>query len=258
MKIKNLITVICLDCSSLFNNLLLLLKKHLITFYKSITIFKFLLFKNRYMIFPLITLALVTFIFNNNLDYFNDFTIGNLNNINLFNIKSIIFLFITIYLAYIKLNFLIRTIALIKGFSFFYREIKTNLIKDIKFMCLYFYIFNLFFVSISILFIINLINNIFTINSDLGMLINYSTNITSLLILCFYFYEIINHKFNINTSPEGEINPLKILFLIGIVFTPLIVFNLYADEINNLLGNNIFKFSSFAFTDSTKDFNYNE
>src|ERR1700724_1954684 len=198
MKIKNLITVICLDCSSLFNNLLLLLKKHLITFYKSITIFKFLLFKNRYMIFPLITLALVTFIFNNNLDYFNDFTIGNLNNINLF------------------------------------------------------------FVSISILFIINLINNIFTINSDLGMLINYSTNITSLLILCFYFYEIINHKFNINTSPEGEINPLKILFLIGIVFTPLIVFNLYADEINNLLGNNIFKFSSFAFTDSTKDFNYNE
>jgi len=229
-------------------NIINIINKHLLIIYKS-TSLNILLFKNKYMILSLLLLALITFLFNKNLDYFTDLTIENLFDPT--NIKSITFFLVTFYLCYIKFNILIRTIAQIKGISFFYKEIKLKLNKEIKFICLYFHILNLFFISISILFVINLTNNIFIINYDLGMLINYLTNITSILILLFYFNKIINNKFTID---QTEINPLKILLLIIIVFTPLILLNLYADKVNNLLGEyNIFKFQSIHCESKDKD-----
>jgi len=87
------------------------------------------------------------------------------------------------------------------------------------------------------------------------MLINYSSNITSLLILYFYFNRIINKEFIINNN---DINPIKILLLIGIVLTPLIIFNLYSSQINKFLGEyKIFKFSSIH-CQPTEETNYKE
>ena len=68
------------------------INKHLLIIYKSTTLNK-LLFKNKYLI---IALAIITFLFYKILNSFplwgEGFTIDNLNNINLFNIKSIIFI----------------------------------------------------------------------------------------------------------------------------------------------------------------------
>jgi len=268
---KNLTNrIYSLDCLSIFNtniaNLINIIKKHLLIIYKSNRL-NILLFKSsKYLILSVILLALITFLFNKNLDYFYNFTIapspfplyggeGDIFFQMHFSLKILTFFFITIYLCYIKFNLLTRMFALIKGIPFFYSEKKKNYIEDIKIICIYFYILNLFFISISILFIINLTNNIFIINYDLGMLISYLTNITSILILLFYFNKIINKKFIIN---KNEINPLKILLLIVIVLTPFILLNLYSDRINTLLGEyNIFKFSSIQ-GDSTEDSNYND
>jgi len=186
-----------------------IINKQLLTFYKSRTVFKILFLNNKYITLSLIILALITFLFNKNLNSFNDLTIS---------IKSITFFLITFYLIYIKFNILLRILSLIKGISFFYSEIKLNIIEDIKTICFYFYIFNLIFISISILFVVNLTNNIFNINSDLGILIDYSTSLISLIILLFYFNRIITNKFVINNN---KINPLKVLFIIFIIFTPL-------------------------------------
>jgi hypothetical protein len=206
-----------------------LVNKQLINFYKSTTIFKFLLFKNKYIIVSLILLGFITFLFNKYLNYFKDLTII---------IKSITFFLISLYLIYIKFNILLRIIFLIKGIKFFSKEIKLNLIEEIKTICLYFYIFNLFLMSISILFITNLINNIFTINSELAQLIDYSTSIFSLIFLFFYFNRIITNKFIINTN---RINLLTVLFNIFIIFTPFIFLKIYSDRIINFLTKKIFK-----------------
>jgi hypothetical protein len=65
-------------------------------------------------------------------------------------------------------------------------------------------------------------------------------------------YRVINNKFIIN---QNQINPLKVILLIIIVFTPLIFLNLYADKINNLLGEyNIF--IKTIHCESTDDSNY--
>ena len=178
---KNILSLI-FDKSSL---ILLYLNKHLKNIYKATTLFRNLLVPNKYLLISFILLGIISFYFNKNLDYFNDLTIENISNINSINIKSVILLCIAIYLCYIKLNLLIRGISLIKSIPFFYREIKINLIKNIIQICIYYYIFNLFFFYISIVFIINLISNIYIINNDLGVLIDYLTNITSILTLCF-------------------------------------------------------------------------
>lgn len=76
----------------------------------------------------------------------------------------------------------------------------------------------------------------------MGLLIDYSSNIISVLILLFYFNRIISNKFIINNN---EINPLMVLLLIIIVSTPLILLNLYSDKVKSLLGEiNIFKLST--------------
>jgi hypothetical protein len=231
-----------------------IINKQLLTFYKSSTIFKFLLFKNKYILISFMVLGLITFLFNKNLNYFNDFTAYQLININLFTIKSIILLLVSFYLCYIKLNLLTRIFAIIKGIPFFYSEIKKNYVEDIRIICTFFYLFNFFLISISTLFIMNLSNNINLINSELGILIDYSTTILSLIILLFYFNRIMNKNFIIN---QNQINPLKVLFMIFIILTPFILLNLYADKINNLLGEyNIFKFSS-IYSDSKGDTSFN-
>lgn len=240
-----------------------IINKQLKIFYKSTTIFKYLsegLLKNKYFFPSIVVLALITFLFNKNLDSFN--------NLNV-NVQSIVFSLISLYLIYIKFNLLTRIISLVKGVTFFYKEIKLNLIQDIKIITLYFYSINLFFISISLLFIWNLINNIFTINSDLGIYIDSSTNFISLIILLFYFNKIFNKKFFINSD---EINPLKVFFLIIIVLTPFIVLNFYGDQIMSLFNlcadqikkylsiggeMNIFKLST-VHCQSTDDSNYND
>jgi hypothetical protein len=233
-----------LDNYSFFNSSLLnIFKKQLMTFYKSATIFKFLLVKNKYFFISLIALGFLTFLFNKNLNYFNELNI---------NVIYIIIFFISIYLIYVKFNILIRIVSLIKGIKFFYKEIKLNSIEDIKYICIYFYIFNFFLMSISTLFILNLSKNISLIESNLGPLIDFSTGLISLLIILFYFKKIITNKFIINNN---EINPLKLLFLIFIIFTPFILLNFYADKINNLLDEyNIF---NSIHCDSKEDSNFN-
>ena len=232
-----------------FNKYLLNINKQLINFYKSSTLFKFLLFKNKYMILSLIVLGLITFLFNKNLNYFNDFT-SNLTNSNLFSIKSITLFLISFYLIYIKFYIFFRIISLIKGIKFFYKEIKLNLIEDIKIICLYFFILNLFLISISILFVLNLTQNIFHIEKELGLLVDFSTSIISLIFLLFYFNRIINKKFIIN---QNQINPLEVLL---IIFTPITLLIFYSDKIINLLAeSNLFKFSSIH-CDSKGDSNF--
>jgi hypothetical protein len=219
-----------------------IINKQLINFYKSRTVFKFLLFNNKYIVCTLIILALVTYLFNKYLNYFYDLNIL---------IKSITFFLISFYLIYIKFNILLRIFSLIKGISFFYSEIKINLIEDIKTICLYFYIFNIFFISISILFILNLNKNISLIDSQLGILIDSSTSLLSFIILLFYFNRIITNKFVINTN---KINPLKVLILIFILLTPFIPLNFYSNKIiYYILKNNIFKIYSIFRDYFTKD-----
>jgi len=62
------------NCSSLFNKELLI--EQLTIFYQATTVFKILLFKNKYIVMSLIILSLITFLFNKNLDYFNYLTIA--------------------------------------------------------------------------------------------------------------------------------------------------------------------------------------
>lgn len=255
---NKIMTNICLGPFSFnqnMNNLINIINKHLLIIYKSTNVFKILLFKNKYFFYSVIILGLITFLFNKNLNYFNHFTIDHLVNINLFSIKSIIFFLVTFYLIYIKFNILIRIISLIKGISFFYKEIKLNLIKDIKIIFLYFYLFNFFFISISILFTLNLSYNIFIINSELSQLFDLTTTFFSLIILLFYLKNIINNKFIINNN---EINPLKVLFIITIICTPFILLNFYSDKIINLFNDyNIFKNNN-IYCDSKGDSNFNE
>lgn len=242
---KKIISNICFGGSSLvikiITNSISLINIHLLIVYKSITIFKFALFKNKYFFLSAIFLGIITFLFNKNLNYFNDLTVENLMTINLFQIKSLTFFLVTFYLCYIKLNIFVRIIYLIKAISFFYRKIKLNF-KDIRTICLYFYMFNIFFIFISSLFIMNLINNINLINSELALFTDYTTNLISVIILLINLNRILRNKLIINTK---EIKPLKILFLILILFTPLKLLIFYSDKNFNLFNHyNIFKFST--------------
>jgi hypothetical protein len=205
------------------------------------------------MLNSLVLLCIITFLFNKNLNYFNDLTVGGLINANLFSIKYLIYLLIIPYLSYINFTILLRIVSLIKGIKFFYKEIKLNSIEDIKYICIYFYIFNLFLMSISTLFVLNIYNNIYIINSELQILTAISTSIISLLILLFYFKKIINYRLVIE---EKKINTLTFfIFKFFIIWTFVILLNVIStifllndwDDIN-LENNDILRMGNEGFT----------
>jgi hypothetical protein len=202
--------------------------QQLLNFYKSRTIFNSFMIKNKYILIYLIILMLITLIFNRNIDSFKDLNIYNSHYI------SIMFNFVLVYITYIKFNILVRCLSFLKSIIYFYNQIILSRIKNIKSIALYYYIFNLFFMIISILFINNIHNNLYNLNFE--CYIDF-TNVLSMISCLFYFIYILTMKFHI--IDNDNINPLIIVLTILIIFIPFITFNFYYDKIN--IFDNYFK-----------------
>jgi uncharacterized membrane protein YhaH (DUF805 family) len=102
------------------------LKQHLLKFLKSRTIFNGYIFKNRFLLLSLFFLIVITFIFNNSIQYFKDI------NIHDYNLLNMLLIFVMIYLTFIKFNILVRVVSIFKSIIFFYKSNKLNKIKDLK------------------------------------------------------------------------------------------------------------------------------
>jgi len=198
------------------------LKKQLTFFYKSRLIFNTIIINNKYILILLLILMLITFIFNKNINSFKGLNIYEVNSL------TIILYFVLFYLIYIKLNIMMRIISLFRSIKYFYYNIRLKIVKDIKIIALYYYIFNIFFIIISVLFINNLNNNLYIIN--INNYVEY-TNILTLILLLFYLKDIFNKEFKIS---DNNINPLFIILNIFILFIPFIMLNFYCDKINIL------------------------
>jgi hypothetical protein len=198
------------------------LKQQLLNFYKSRSIFNSYIIKNKFMLITFFLLILITFIFNKNINYFKDLDIYEINTL------TIILSFVTFYLIYIKFNIMVRMISLVKSIPYFFKNIKLKKITDIKIICLYYYLFNIFFILLSILFITNLHHNLTIVN--IPNLIDY-TNILSVILLIFNFNNIINKEINIKNNIC--INYLSLLNLVIIVISVLGI-HYYQDQIKNL------------------------
>lgn len=207
---------------------MILLKQQLIYFYKSRLIFNTYIIKNNYILILLLILILITFLFNKNIIYFKDLNIYNINYI------SFIFNCVLLYITYVKFNIMVRCLTFLKSIKYFYNLIKLNRIKNINSIILYYYLFNTFLMLISLLFINNIHNNIYSLH--LESYIEF-TNLISIMLLLFYSIYIITMDFNIIES-NNNINPLVIVINILILFIPFITINFYYDKIN--IFDNIF------------------
>lgn len=184
-------------------------------YYKSQNLFNLIIFKNKYIIISLLFMALITFLFNKNLDYFKDL------NLNLLSIKSFLIYIIIFYLSYIKFNLIIKFLSVLKSIPFFYKEInkKTNNIETIL---LFYYIINIFFIIILFLFIKNLTYNFYLINFELGNYTYYYTNVISIILLFAFLELFLSNKFIIE---DKSVNLIIVIFNIILTFTPFIFLN---------------------------------
>lgn len=204
------------------------LKQQLTLLYFSRSIFNSYMIKSKHILLYLIILMLATFIFNKNIVIFKDLNIYNIYHI------SAIFNIVLIYITYIKFNILVRGVSFIKSIKYFYNQIKLNRIKNLKMIILYYYLLNTFLMVISLLFINNIHNNIYSLH--LESYIEF-TNLISIILLLFYSIYIITMEFKIIES-NNNINPLIIVINILILFIPFITINFYYDKIN--IFDNIF------------------
>jgi hypothetical protein len=198
------------------------LKQQITLFYNSRSIFNSFMIKNKYILIYLIFLMLITVIFNKNIIQFKDLNIYNINYI------SFIFNVVLLYITYVKFNIMVRCLSFINSIKYFYNQIKINKIKNIKSIIFYYYIFNIFLMRVSILFINNILNIIYNLN--LEYYIDF-TNLISIMLLLYYSIYIITMKFHIIDS-TNNVNPLVIVLNILILFIPFITINFYYDKIN--------------------------
>nr|YP_009739415.1 hypothetical protein [Tricholoma flavovirens]QIC20259.1 hypothetical protein [Tricholoma flavovirens] len=221
------------------------LSKQLNHFYKSRSIFNGYIIKNKYLILSLLILTLITFIFNKNIYYFKGL---NFYEVNSFTIILYIVLF---YSIYIKFSIMIRIISLFRSINYFYYNIRFNIIKNIKTIALYYYIFNIFFLTISILFVNNLNNNLYTLN--INNYVEY-TDILSVLLLLFYLKPIFKKEFKIINN---NINPLLVVFNLSLILLPFILLNFYYDQIISLVDKYIIKHMT-IYCDSNDNTDFNK
>ena len=216
------------------------LKQQLLNFYKSRSILNSYIIKNKFMLITLVLLILITFIFNKNLNYFKDLDIYEINTL------TIILFFVTFYIIYIKFNIMVRMIYLVKSIPYFVKNIKLNKITDIKIICLYYYLFNILFIILSIFFITHLHHNLTIVN--IPNIIDY-TNIISVILLIFNLNNIINKELTINNNIC--INKLSLFNFVFIVISILGI-HFYQDQIKNFFD--VYFIKKFTiFCDSTED-----
>lgn len=219
-----------------------LLKQQLINFHKSRSILNGLIFNNKYILLSLLFLILITFIFNLNIKYFKEIDIYNNN------ISTCLLAFVILYLTFIKFNMMIRIFNLFKSVKFIYNSVKQNKIKDIKIIASYYYIFNIFLIIISYIFINRLNNNLIFIDISQDY-IDYN-NLLSFILALSYIISNLNEEFNINNNENIKIISIAINILI--LFTPFILLNIYYDKIMLFVDNYIIK-SNTIYCDSKED-----
>jgi hypothetical protein len=218
------------------------LKQQLINFLKSRSIFNGLIFNNKYLLLSLIFLILMTFIFNLNIKYLKEIELGDSI------ILSFLVYFVLLYLTFIKFNVMIRIFNLLKSVRFIYTSIKLNEIKDIKIIASYYYIFNIFIIIISLIFINRL--NINLIYIDISPDYIDFTNLLSIILLVYYIITNLNKEFNINNKDNIKIIPMVINILI--LFTPFILLNIYSEKFMIFVDNYLIK-SNTIYCDSKEE-----
>jgi hypothetical protein len=221
------------------------LKQQLINFQKSRSILNGIIFKQKYILISLFFFILMTFIFNLNIKYFKEVVIDDSI------ILSILVYFVLLYLTFINFNVMIRIFNLLKSVTFIYTSIKLNDIKDIKIIASYYYIFNIFIIIISLIFINRLQFNLIYI--DISPDYIYYTNVLSIILLVYYIITNLNKKFNINNN--DNINIVSMLINLLIIITPIILLNIYSDKIMIFVDDYFIKPNT-IYCDSKEDLNF--
>jgi hypothetical protein len=221
------------------------LKQQLINFHKSRSILNGIIFKQKYIIISLLFLILITFIFNINIKYFKEIDIYDSN------IWSILFSFVILYLTFIKFNVMIRIFNLFKSVKFIYNSIKQDKFKDIKIIASYYYIFNIFLIIISLIFINRLQFNLIYI--DISPDYIYYSKLLSIILLVYYIITNLNKEFNINN--QENIQTISMVINILILCTPVILLNIYYDKIMIFVENYNLK-PNIIYCDSKEDLNF--
>jgi hypothetical protein len=183
----------------------------------------------------------------------------------LFNNNSIFLHFLIITLIYLSLIYVtILMIRLLMRIVYSYKNIYQFIIyykegvKDIKTIMIFYYIQNIFFISLSLFIIYNILNKLYyLLNQNISLLIFSLTSLVFMIILIYNLFLLIKDFKTIKLFSNRTINNKLLLLLLFIIIIdlcyififPLVIFNLlnYDNLISFINNLDYFKTNNMSF-----------